>query len=98
MYNRQADMESEMKPRKKFRTRPKKSGAKKKQRIKSQKKRLTAAGVDENVVSSMTEGQIRRKLMAVEKKKAPKPKRKPAKKTAKKAVKKVAKKTTKKTK
>ena len=36
-----------MKPRKKFRERPKKSGAKKKQRVKSQKKRLVEAGYTE---------------------------------------------------
>jgi hypothetical protein len=85
-----------MKPRKKFRTRPKKKGAKKRQRIKSQKKRLVAAGVDEDVVFHMTDAQIRKKLQEVSRKKAPK-RQKAVKKAAKKTVKKATRKKTKKT-
>jgi hypothetical protein len=70
-----------MKPRKNYRTRPKKSGAKKRQRIKSQKKRLTDAGIDAEVVRRLTDAEIREQLKRVMKKKpVKKPKKKPAKK------------------
>lgn len=72
-----------MKPRKNYRTRPKKSGAKKRQRISVQKKRLIAAGIDEETVRHMTSLAIRNKLKELCRKRAPK--KKPA-------VKKVAKK------
>ncbi|MGB2599273.1 MAG: hypothetical protein WBB86_06590 [Candidatus Omnitrophota bacterium] len=102
-----------MKPRKNYRTRPKKKGAKRKHRIKTQRKRLVAAGLDEGVVFHMTEAQVRKKLMEVAKKIAKgekkavsskakslakaKPRKKPAKKTPKKTVKKAVKKPAKKT-
>jgi hypothetical protein len=112
MYNRHPKKEREMKPRKNYRMRLKKRGAKKKHRIKTQKKRLIAAGVDEDLVFHMTEVQVRRKLIEVAKKAAKgarkvvsskakslanaRAKKKPAKKKVKKTVKKVTKKPAKK--
>ena len=72
-----------MKPRKNYRTRPKKSGAKKRQRITAQKKRLLAAGIDEEAVKHMTSVAIRNKMKELAKKKTVK-KKPAAKKTAKK--------------
>ncbi|MGB2630892.1 MAG: hypothetical protein WBD24_02925 [Candidatus Omnitrophota bacterium] len=80
-----------MKPRKNFRTRPKKSGSKKRYRIKTQKKRLVAAGLDEEYVRRLTEREIRDKLQKVSRKKKPAKKEAP-KKTVKKAKKKTIKK------
>jgi hypothetical protein len=68
-----------MKPRKNFRTRPKKSGAKRTYRIKTQKKRLAAAGVDPKKLEHMTVVEIRSLLQRTARKKGPS---KPVKKTA----------------
>jgi hypothetical protein len=76
-----------MKPRKKFRTRPKKTGAKKNQRILSQKKRLVAAGYDEAKLRKMTTREIRDALKVAARRKGPREaagKKKTAKKPAKK--------------
>ncbi len=56
-------------PRVKFRDRPKKTGAKKKIRVKAQKKRLVAAGFDEKSVNKLTDRDIRTGLKAAVKKK-----------------------------
>jgi hypothetical protein len=77
-----------MKPRKNYRSRPKKNGAKKKQRVLSQKKRLLAAGVSEEDIHRMTTVEIRDLVKKVAIKKGPKKTSKPA---AKKTVKKAAK-------
>ena len=60
-----------MKPRKNYRQRLKKTGARKKQRLLSQKKRLIAAGVDEGEIKKMTTVDIRDRLKAVARKKGP---------------------------
>jgi len=57
-------------PRKKYRQRPKKVGAKKKQRIKAQRKRLLAAGLEEEYVDKLTDAQVREKLKKISKKKS----------------------------
>jgi hypothetical protein len=75
-----------MKPRKNYRTRPKKSGSKKRQRVKTQKKRLIAAGMSEDAVKHLTDIQIRQKLQET----ARKTRKKPVKKTQKKSTKKKA--------
>ncbi|MGB2601427.1 MAG: hypothetical protein WBD00_01775 [Candidatus Omnitrophota bacterium] len=83
-----------MKPRKNYRTRPKKTGAKKNQRILSQKRRLLAAGIPEEKFRRMTIVDIRDLVKEVAKKKGTKKTAKPAaKKTVKKAAKPAAKKT-----
>lgn len=51
-----------MKPRKNYRSRPVKSGAKKKQKVKSQKKRLLAMGEDQAKVEKMTPVEAREAL------------------------------------
>jgi len=57
-------------PRKKYRQRPKKCGAKKTQRLKSQKQRLMDAGMKEEEVHKLsTDGEIRDALKKVMKKK-----------------------------
>ena len=77
-----------MKPRKNYRTRPKKSGSKKRQRVNTQKKRLIAAGMSEEQVKHLTDAQIRDKLKKIAKKTVKKPaKKKPAKKKTAKAKK-----------
>ncbi|MDD4956423.1 MAG: hypothetical protein PHH49_01710 [Candidatus Omnitrophica bacterium] len=48
-----------MKPRKNYRTRPKKTGAKKRQRIKAQKKRLVASGMEEKKLKKLNVVEIR---------------------------------------
>ena len=63
-----------MKPRKNYRSRPKKSGAKRRQRILSQKKRLIAAGYDEKSIKRMTVVEIRDNLKKAAKKKKEKKK------------------------
>ena len=68
-----------MKPRKNYRTRPKKSGAKRRQKILSQKKRLEAIGHDRAVIDKMTVVEIRDLLKKAARKKGP---RKTAGKTA----------------
>ena len=78
-----------MKPRKNYRTRPKKVGAKKRQRVLAQKKKLKAAGYDEDKLHSMNTVQIREAL----KKTAKKPSKKPSGAGKKAAVKKTVKKT-----
>jgi hypothetical protein len=56
----------------KFRHRPKKTGARKRQRVKTQKKRLVAEGVDKALIRKMSEGQIRLALRKTAKAKAKK--------------------------
>ena len=46
-------------PKKSFRNRPKKSAAKKRQKVKSQKRKLLAGGLDEAVVEKMTNKEVR---------------------------------------
>ena len=58
-----------MKPRKVYRARPKKVGAKKKQRISSQKRRLIEAGYDEAKLDKMNVVEIRDLLKEAGKKK-----------------------------
>ena len=58
-----------MKPRKIYRSRPKKTGAKKVQRIASQKRRLIAVGYDEAKLSKMNVVEIRDLLKEAGKKK-----------------------------
>ena len=62
-------------PHKKFKTRPKKSGAKKRRRILEQKRRLIAAGLEEKHVNRLTAKDIRKKLKEVAKRRAPKGKK-----------------------
>ena len=59
-----------MKPRKNYRTRPKKSGAKKKQKVLSQVRKLTAVGYEREKLGKMTTVQIRELLKKSGKKKA----------------------------
>lgn len=54
-------------PRKKYKQRPKKRGAAKKNRVKTQKKRLVAAGFDEKILDKMTLSEIREALKAAAK-------------------------------
>jgi hypothetical protein len=90
-----------MKPRKKFRSRPKKRGARKRQRILSQKRRLIAAGYDKGLLDKMTIIEIRdllkkagrRKVPTPEKVRKAKPKVKPKAKPKAKAEKKIKPKT-----
>jgi len=63
-----------MKPRKNYRTRPKKSGAKRTQRIKAQKKRLVAAGHDEKDLKKKNIVEIRELIKVTAKKQAKKAK------------------------
>jgi TPP-dependent pyruvate/acetoin dehydrogenase alpha subunit len=58
-----------MKPRKKFRQRPKKSGAKKRQRVRSQKKRLVEAGYTEEDLKHKSISAIRDMIKDSEKRK-----------------------------
>ncbi|MFH1664613.1 MAG: hypothetical protein ABIA77_00495 [Candidatus Omnitrophota bacterium] len=51
-----------MQPRKNFRSRPKKSGARKKQKVLSQKKRLTVLGCAKELLDKMTPVEIRNLL------------------------------------
>ncbi len=64
-----------MKPRKKFRSRPKKSGAKKRQKILAQKRRLTAAGYDKDLLDKMTIIEIRELLKKAARKKVQAPRK-----------------------
>jgi len=61
-----------MKPRKNYRSRPKKCGAKKRQKVLSQKRRLVAAGHDAAGLEKLTTVEIRDLLKKTGKKKAPK--------------------------
>ena len=63
-----------MQPRKKFRTRPKKTGAKKKYRVLTQKRRLVAAGYKMEKLAKMTVVEIRDLLKLAAKRKAKKAK------------------------
>jgi len=76
-----------MKPRKNFRSRPKKSGAKKRQKTLSQARRLKASGVSDEELKSLSAKEIRLKIKEVAKKPR---KKQPKKKAVKKAVKKAA--------
>lgn len=58
-----------MKPRRNYRSRPKKTGAKKKQRVQSQKRRLVAAGCDEKGLKKKTVVEIRDLIKKTAKKK-----------------------------
>lgn len=51
-----------MKPRKNYRSRPKKSGAKRNYRVRSQKKRLAEAGIDQEKLKHMTVVDVRELL------------------------------------
>ena len=64
-----------MKPRKNYRMRPKKSGAKKRQKLLSQKRRLAAAGYEKESLDKMTSVQIRDLLKVAGKKKTAKTKK-----------------------
>jgi len=75
-----------MKPRKNYRTRPKKSGAKKRQRVLAQKKRLKAAGYDDDKLHSMNTAEIRDALKKAARKSQDAGKKKEARKAASKAV------------
>ena len=69
-----------MKPRKNYRTRPKKTGAKKRQRVLAQEKRLVALGYDKKKLDKMTIVQIRDLIKkAMRKKEKPVKKKKAAK-------------------
>lgn len=46
-------------PKERFRTRPKKVGTKKRQKVRAQKRRLVKAGIDEDVVGKMTTREVR---------------------------------------
>ena len=71
-----------MKPRKNYRTRPKKRGADRRQRILSQKRKLVAAGYDKEKLDKMSAVEVRNLLKEAGKKKASKPvKKTPKKKT-----------------
>ncbi len=59
-----------MKPRKNYRSRPKKHGAKRKQRVLSQKKRLISAGCKEEEVEKLNVVEIREMLKETMKKNA----------------------------
>jgi len=59
-----------MKPRKNYRGRPKKSGAAKRQKLLSQKRRLVVSGYDKEKLDKMTPVEIRNLLKAAGKKKA----------------------------
>jgi hypothetical protein len=71
-----------MKPRRNYRTRPKKTGAKKRQKVLAQEKRLVALGHDKKKLDKMTIVDIRNLLKKAMKKKRKPVKRKTTKKTA----------------
>ena len=56
-------------PRVKFRGRPKKSGAKKRQKVKSQRKRLVESGMKEEDVIKLTDREVREKHKRIGRKK-----------------------------
>jgi len=68
-----------MKPKKNFRSRPKKTGAKKVQRVASQKRRLIEMGYKEEKLAKLTPVEIRDLLKEAGKKKAQKKAAKPKK-------------------
>ncbi len=57
-------------PRRKFRERPKKTGARKTQKVNAQKKRLVGSGMPEEQIGKLTVGEIRDRLKAVGRKKS----------------------------
>ncbi|MBD3296442.1 MAG: hypothetical protein GF392_03660 [Candidatus Omnitrophica bacterium] len=59
-----------MKPRKNYRSRPKKGGARRNQRIRAQKRRLLAAGYKEEELKQKTTVEIRKLLKEVARKPA----------------------------
>ncbi len=61
-----------VKPRAKFRERPKKTGAKKRQKVLSQEKRLIDAGYDKASLDKMSTVDIRELLKKITRKKGPK--------------------------
>lgn len=67
-----------MKPRKVYRTRPKKTGAKKTQKINSQKRRLVVLGCEEESLKKLTSVEIRDLLKAKNKRKRGPSRTKPA--------------------
>lgn len=75
-----------MKPRKNFRTRPKKTGAKKRQKVLAQKRRLLAVGYEKDVLDKMTTVEIRELLKQKGKQKPSVPIKKPRPRTTKKKV------------
>lgn len=80
-----------MKPRKNFRSRPKKSGAKKRQRTLAQGRRLKAFGMTDEEINALSPKNIRLKAKEAAKKSSKKAmKKKAAKTTAKPAAKKTA--------
>lgn len=52
-------------PRLVYRWRPKKTGARKKYRVKTHRKRLLAVGYDEKYLNTLTEGRLRSELMKI---------------------------------
>ena len=56
-------------PREKFRERPKKIGAKRKQRVSAQKGRLLAAGLEEGHVNKLTDVEVREEQKKIGRKK-----------------------------
>lgn len=62
-----------MKPRKNFRQRPKKSGARRKRRVESQKKKLIEAGYSRETLDNMTTSEVRELLKESARKKAKNP-------------------------
>ncbi|MFH1412215.1 MAG: hypothetical protein ABIG55_06160 [Candidatus Omnitrophota bacterium] len=68
-----------MKPRKNYRSRPKKTGAKKKQKISAQKRRLTGMGHKEESLAKLNVVELRSLLKRSAKKKAVKKTDKPKK-------------------
>ena len=75
-----------MKPRKNYRTRPKKSGAKKRQRVLSQKRKLIAAGYKKEDLDKLSVVEVRELLKKAGKRKAARAPKKKAKPKAKKTV------------
>ena len=65
-----------MKPKERNRERPKKTGAKKRQRVKSQIRRLVVAGYDEKVLKKMNIVQVRDLIKKAARKHTPQPKQK----------------------
>lgn len=68
-----------MKPRKNYRSRPKKDGAKKRQKVLAQKRRLVAAGCDKESLEKLSTVEIRDLLKKTAKKKLGKSGAKPVK-------------------
>ena len=56
-------------PRGKYRERPKKRGAKRKQRVSAQKRRLSAAGLEEEHINRLTDAEVREEQKKIARKK-----------------------------